>query len=96
MENIPSCDLYAVHISDDEPNAVWVTEIWKDAESHQASLQSQATKDLIQVGKPLIAGMEHVKLKTVGGKGVSESKKRPAAATKTDQMSTKLRDALRE
>ncbi len=64
------CALYIVNVSDEDPDAVWVTELWRDAEAHAASLKNENVLALIQRGRPLIAGMEPVKLRPVGGKGI--------------------------
>lgn len=64
------CELYIVNVSDDDPDAVWVTELWKDAEAHAASLRNEEALALIQRGRPLIAGAEPIRLRPVGGKGI--------------------------
>jgi quinol monooxygenase YgiN len=66
------CELYVVNKVDDEPDAVWVTEIWNSEAAHQASLQNPETKALIQRGRPLIAGIENpIRLRPVGGAGIT-------------------------
>jgi len=64
------CLLYIVNVSEDDPNAVWVTELWKDAAAHAASLKDEAALALIQRARPLIAGAEPIKLRPLGGKGL--------------------------
>lgn len=70
MHSVEGCEMYAVNISESEPDSVWVIEVWKNEEAHAASLTLESTKMLIQRGKPLIVGMEGVKLQVIGGKGV--------------------------
>ncbi|MCL6444498.1 MAG: antibiotic biosynthesis monooxygenase [Alicyclobacillus sp.] len=70
MGSVEGCKLYVVNIPDDEPNSVWVTEIWSDPSAHQASLSLDEAKALIQRARPLIAGVEQIKLRPVGGKGI--------------------------
>ena len=71
-KDFEGCDLYAVHIDDQDPDGVWVTEVWRDEEAHRASLQLESTKAVIARGRPLIAGFgEHKKLRTLGGWGLS-------------------------
>ncbi|TLS50710.1 antibiotic biosynthesis monooxygenase [Paenibacillus antri] len=71
-ESFDGCELYAVHVADDDPDGVWVTEVWRDAAAHQASLQLESTKAMIARGRALIAGFgESRKLRTLGGKGLS-------------------------
>jgi quinol monooxygenase YgiN len=69
MESVEGCELYVVNIPDNEPDSVWVTEIWSDPSAHQASLSLEDAKVLIQRARPLIAGVEQIKLRPVGGKG---------------------------
>ena len=64
------CLLYIVNVSEDDPDAIWVTELWTDADAHAASLQDEAAKAQIQRARPLIAGVEPVRLRPIGGKGV--------------------------
>lgn len=70
MESVEGCELYIVNISDNEPESVWVTEMWRDESAHKASLMIEETKAIIQRGRPLMAGFgEQIKLCPVGGKG---------------------------
>lgn len=70
MESVQGCDIYIVNIPDNEPDSVWVTEIWDDQSTHQASLSQDEAKVLIQKARPLITGVEQIKLHAVGGKGI--------------------------
>lgn len=71
-DGFDGCELYAVHVADDDPDGVWVTEVWRDAAAHQASLSLESTKALIARGRPLIASVgESRRLRTLGGKGLS-------------------------
>ncbi|MCC3375062.1 putative quinol monooxygenase [Cohnella sp. REN36] len=69
MDEVDGCEIYLVNYADTEPNAVWVTEVWRDAEAHRASLQAEGAAEMIGRARPLIAGVEQVKLATLGGKG---------------------------
>ncbi|WP_226001689.1 putative quinol monooxygenase [Paenibacillus sp. BJ-4] len=70
MESVEGCNLYVVNIPDNDPNSIWVTEIWSDPSTHQASLSLDEAKVLIQRARPLIAGIEQIKLPPQGGKGI--------------------------
>jgi quinol monooxygenase YgiN len=70
MESVEGCDLYIVNIPENEPDSVWVTEIWNDPSAHHASLSLEQSKVLIQKARPFIAGVEQIKLHSVGGKGI--------------------------
>ncbi|MBD0381392.1 antibiotic biosynthesis monooxygenase [Paenibacillus sp. WST5] len=70
MQSTEACELYIVNVSDSEPETVWVTEIWSDSAAHEASLAMEETKEMIQRARPLIASVEQIKLRPLGGKGV--------------------------
>ncbi len=66
----PGCLHYVVSTSDD-PDAVWVSEVWTDRAAHDASLDPPDVKALIGQARPLIAGMAEQRHLTVhGGKGL--------------------------
>jgi len=67
----PGCVSYVVSTSD-EPDAVWVSEVWVDKAAHESSLEPEDIRALIQLARPLIAGMsDRTELQVHGGKGVS-------------------------
>lgn len=69
LGNLPGCNLYIVNIAEDDPDAVWVIELWDSEEDHAGSLQQEGIRELIQKGLPMIAGMpEQVRLTPIGGK----------------------------
>jgi quinol monooxygenase YgiN len=68
---VPGCELYVIARSPDEEDAIWVTEVWSDRESHAASLTRDSVKAVIERGRPLIAGFsERVETVPLGGKGL--------------------------
>ncbi|MCI3922735.1 antibiotic biosynthesis monooxygenase [Paenibacillus sp. TRM 82003] len=70
MSQADGCELYLVHLAEDDPDAIWVTELWRDAAAHQASLGLEATRALIGRARPLIAGMEPIRIRPLGGLGM--------------------------
>lgn len=70
MEGIADCEKYIVNVSESEPDAIWVNEIWSNDEAHQASLDQESSKAAIQQALPLIAGVESYQIRPVGGKGL--------------------------
>jgi len=71
MKNLDECLLYLVNVSNDEPNAVYVYEVWKSEHAHQASLTLESTQALIKRAKPIITGIERIStLQPRGGKGL--------------------------
>ena len=70
-EGMPGCRSYVVATDPTDPDAIWITEVWDDAASHQASLALPSVRDAIARGRPLIAGFDqHVVTVPVGGHGV--------------------------
>ncbi len=73
LERNPGCVHYIVSTSD-EPEAVWVCEVWTDEAAHDASLEPEDIRALIQEARPLIAGMsDNTQLTVHGGKGLPGS-----------------------
>jgi quinol monooxygenase YgiN len=71
LERNSGCIHYIVSTSD-EPEAVWVWEVWTNAAAHDASLQTEGIQALIQEARPLIAGMsDPTQLAAQGGKGLA-------------------------
>lgn len=74
--NMPGCLSYVVAKDTADENTLWITEVWDNAASHDASLQLPAVKNAIPLAKGLIAGFEKVAATTpVWGAGL------PAAHT---------------
>ncbi len=53
---LPGCLSYVVAMDSTDPDGVWVTEVWENRESHQASLNLPAVQQAISNGRALIAG----------------------------------------
>lgn len=68
---MPGCRSYVVARDPDDPNAIWVTEVWDSRESHEASLALPSVQAAIARGRPLIAGFsERTVTEPVGGHGL--------------------------
>lgn len=65
-----ACLLYLVSRSPEDPDIVWVTEVWTDKAAHDASLSDEGTREAIGRAMPLIAGIRGTELRPVGGKGL--------------------------
>lgn len=71
VEHLPGCLSYVVARDPKDPDAVWISEVWRDKESHRASLNLPAVKAAIQKGRPLIAKFDQsVEVEPVGGYGL--------------------------
>jgi len=67
------CDLYVVSVSADKPDTIFVTEVWKSAAAHKASLQLPSVKAAIAEAMPMLSGeFEQATYSVVGGLGLSE------------------------
>jgi quinol monooxygenase YgiN len=68
---MPGCELYVINRSPEDPDAIWVYEVWTSREAHAASLELESVRDTIQLAMPLIAGFsDRVELLPVGGQGL--------------------------
>jgi quinol monooxygenase YgiN len=71
LERDPGCLHYVVSTSD-EPDAVWVSEVWTDKAAHDASLEPEDVRAFIEKVRPLIAGIsDQTQLTVHGGKGLT-------------------------
>lgn len=50
------CLLYEVGVNDDEPDTVFVMELWTSPEAHQASLQLDSVRAAIAEAMPYLSG----------------------------------------
>ncbi len=71
MKAVDGCTIYIVSVSSEEPDAVYVYEVWDDEAAHKNSLTLEVTQTLISKARPLINGMERIRtLEALGGKGL--------------------------
>ncbi len=72
VEKTAGCELYIINTSPTEPESVWVTELWRSQEAHDASLTVEGAQAAIKQVLPLLAGRpEKIDLLPVGGKGLT-------------------------
>ena len=50
------CLLYEVGVNDEQPDTVFVAELWTSSEAHQASLQLHSVRAAISEARPLLSG----------------------------------------
>ncbi|MBO9671753.1 MAG: antibiotic biosynthesis monooxygenase [Sphingobium sp.] len=68
---MPGCLSYVIAEDPADGDALWVTEVWDSAASHQGSLALPAVKDAIARGRPLIAGFDsRAETHPLGGHGL--------------------------
>jgi quinol monooxygenase YgiN len=74
MADLEGCYLYVINSATDDPDGIWVYEVWRSREDHQASLTLDAVKAVITSARPLIAEMSNrVELVPLGGKGLPKT-----------------------
>ncbi|MFC0031054.1 putative quinol monooxygenase [Micromonospora chaiyaphumensis] len=65
------CELYVVGVSDQDDVTIWVTEVWRSKEHHDASLRLPETRAAIGRAMPMLTGeFTSQELTVVGGLGV--------------------------
>ena len=70
-DKMPGCMSYVVAKDASDEDAIWVTEVWTDQESHQNSLSLPVVQEAISRGRPLMAGFgERFESIPIGGHGL--------------------------
>lgn len=68
---MPGCRSYVVARDREDPDALWVTEVWDSAAAHRGSRSLPAVREAVERGRPLIAGFaERFETEPVGGHGL--------------------------
>ena len=71
VSDLPGCEVWIVNTMPDDPDGIWITEVWRSEADHAASLTVDAVSAIIARARPLIAGFgERFTLEPVGGKGL--------------------------
>ena len=72
VEAIPGCYLYVVSTSEEEPEAVWVSEAWRSKAQYEIWMSRPDVMQLFGAMAPLVAARsEPILVVPVGGKGIS-------------------------
>jgi quinol monooxygenase YgiN/quercetin dioxygenase-like cupin family protein len=73
LQETPGCELYLINRSTTMPDEVWVTELWRDQEALEASLQELQSeggkRQIAEVTALLIGAPERIDLEPLGGVG---------------------------
>ncbi|MGJ5755047.1 quinol monooxygenase YgiN [Streptomyces puniciscabiei] len=65
------CDAYVVGLADDDDVTIWVTEVWRSKEHHDASLELPQARAAIGKAMPLLTGeFTKQELAIAGGLGL--------------------------
>jgi quinol monooxygenase YgiN len=71
---MPGCLSYVIATDPSDPDGLWITEVWENQASHQASLGLPAVQAAIARGRSLIAGFSNrVETVPLGGIGLAKS-----------------------
>jgi quinol monooxygenase YgiN len=72
--SMPGCLSYIIALDPADADALWITEVWDNQASHQASLKLPAVQAAIAKGRPLIVGFSNrVETTPIGGQGLPRS-----------------------
>ncbi|MDH4988373.1 putative quinol monooxygenase [Aminobacter anthyllidis] len=71
---MPGCLSYVIARDPADADAIWITEVWDNRESHKASLQLPDVQAAIKQAMPIIAGFDSsTEIEPVGGFGLPAS-----------------------
>ena len=71
FDDNPSCFWYVVSESADDPNVIWVIDLWTSQEEHAEALKAPELQPFVEQAMPLLEGMpEQIELRPVGGRGL--------------------------
>jgi quinol monooxygenase YgiN len=74
IADMPGCLSYIVAHDSTDADAIWITEVWDNKNSHHESLSLAYVKEAISKAKPLIAGFgERFETEPIGGQGLVAS-----------------------
>lgn len=77
--NMRGCLSYVIAEDVDDPNGVWVTEVWDDQDSQRASLEMESVKDAIRRAMPAVETFTfRTTTKPIGGEGIPQPSNQPA------------------
>ena len=54
MQTLEDCELYLVSVAPEDPNSVYVYEVWTSETAHQNSLTLESTQTLIGRARPIL------------------------------------------
>ena len=64
-----ACRLYLVAESADDPNLIWVADLWTSEQEHAEALKVPEMRPFVEECMPLLEGMpEQIRVRPVGGK----------------------------
>jgi len=73
MRSDPGCELYLINRQADQPDAIWVTELWRSQDDLDAAVERIRGSDDVAAVMELVADGEMIELELLGGKGAGEN-----------------------
>ncbi|PHN03677.1 putative quinol monooxygenase [Flavilitoribacter nigricans] len=72
LSDAPGCQIYLIGMDPDDPDAVWVTEVWDTKKDHDDSLRVDGVRALIGQAMPILDGppTKGQELEILGGQGI--------------------------
>jgi len=72
VADLPGCEVWIVNTMPDDPDAIWITEVWRSEMDHAASLTGDDVQAVIARARPLIAAFgQRFTLEPVAGKDLT-------------------------
>ena len=65
MQNLDTCFCYILGEKADEPNSIYIYEVWESEQAHNDSLTLEVFQNLIAKARPIIAGIENLHKLTI-------------------------------
>jgi quinol monooxygenase YgiN len=69
MEDDPGCELYLINRQADQPDAIWVTELWRSQADLDSSLERIRGSSGVAAAMALVDDWQMIELDLLGGKG---------------------------
>jgi quinol monooxygenase YgiN len=68
-----ACHMYLVSESADDPNVIWVVDLWTTGEAHAEALKTPELRPYVEKSLPMLEGMpEQIEVRPIGGKGIPD------------------------
>jgi quinol monooxygenase YgiN/mannose-6-phosphate isomerase-like protein (cupin superfamily) len=81
LESDPGCELYLINRQADDPNVIWVTELWRDQAALDAAVEKIRGSDDVAAVMELVADGGMIELDLLGGKGAADASDPPPPFT---------------
>ncbi|NLX08646.1 MAG: antibiotic biosynthesis monooxygenase [Chloroflexi bacterium] len=73
LRALEGCYLYVITLATDDPDTIWVTEVWRSQADHRASLELETVRAAITAARPLLAEPpDGFEVTPLGGKGLPD------------------------